>query len=160
YGYGRPTTPFLQQLARQGVVFEHAYSNATWTQASTVSFMTSLQHSVLGGLRRGVHSTPVPKAAVTMAERFRRGGYQTAVLTTNPNCARLVGLERGVDWLRDDETEHHSTSSRELHERFWELRKTYPGGPWWVHFQTTDVHEPNEPESPFAGRFVTAAERQ
>ena len=159
YGYERPTTPFLQQLAREGVVFEHAYSNATWTQASTVSFMTSLQHSVLGGLRRGVHSTAVPTAAVTMAERFRRGGYQTAVLTTNPNCARLVGLERGVDWLRDDETEHHSTSSRELHQRFWELRKTHPATPYWAHFQTTDVHEPNEPEAPFAGRFLPEAER-
>ena len=156
YGYGRPTTPFLERLAKEGVVFEHAYSNATWTQPSTVSFMTSLQHSVLGGLRRGVHSTPVPKAAVTMAERFRRGGYLTASFTTNPNAMRLVGLERNVDYVRDIKTEHHSTSSTELHERFWELRKAYPGGPWWVHFQTTDVHEPNQPVAPFKGRFVSA----
>lgn len=156
YGYDRPTTPFLERLAEEGVVFERAYSNATWTQPSTVSFMTSLQHSVLGGLRRGVHSTPVPKAAVTMAERFRRGGYLTASFTTNPNSVRLVGLERNVDYVRDVKTEHHSTSSTELHERFWELRKAYPGGPWWVHFQTTDVHEPNHPVAPFKGRFVTA----
>ena len=44
--------------------FERAYSNSTWTQPSTASFMTSLHHSVLGGLRRGIHSTPVPAAAV------------------------------------------------------------------------------------------------
>ena len=160
YGYARPTTPFLEQLAAEGVVFEHAYSNSTWTQPSTASFMTSLHHSVLGGLRRGMHSTPVPAAATTMAEHMRRGGYETAVFTSNPNCARLIGLERGVDFMRDGETEHASTSSSELHQRFFEFRAAYPGEPYWVHFQTTDVHEPNEPVPPFAGRFVSAEDRE
>jgi len=94
YGYNRRTTPFLERLAKDGVVFENAHSNSTWTQPSTASFMTSLQHSVLGGLRRGVHSTPVPSKAVTMAEHMHRAGYETAVFTTNPNCARVIGLER------------------------------------------------------------------
>ncbi len=159
YGYERPTTPFLERLAAEGVLFTRAYSNATWTQPSTVSFMTSLHHSVLGGLRRGIHSTPVPAAATTMAEHFRRAGYQTASLTANPNAGRLLGLERGVDWLRDLETEHHSTSSVELHEQYVRFREAYPGAPTWVHFQTTDVHEPHEPHEPFAGRFVSAQER-
>ncbi|MFN0009478.1 MAG: sulfatase [Planctomycetota bacterium] len=159
YGYPRRTTPFLERLASEGVVFEHAYANSTWTQPSTASFMTSLHHSVLGGLRRGIHSTPVPTKAVTMAEHMRRGGYQTAVLTSNPNCARVIGLERGVDFMRDADTEH-SKSSPELHDRFWRLRRDYPGYPYWVHFQTTDVHEPNEPPSPFAGLFVAPEERR
>lgn len=159
YGYDRRTTPFLERLAEEGVVFERAYSNATWTQPSTASFMTSLHHSVLGGLRRGMHSTPIPAAATTMAEHLRRAGYQTAVLTSNPNAARLIGLERGVDWMRDEETEHLSASSAELHERFWELRERSPAEPYWVHFQTTDVHEPHDPVRPFAGRFVSPEER-
>ncbi len=159
YGYERATTPYLEELASEGVLFTHAYSNATWTQPSTVSFMTSLQHSVLGGLRRGVHSTSVPAAATTLAEHFRHGGYQTASFTANPNAGRVIGLERGVDYLRDLETEHHSTSSLDLHQRFEDFRAAYPGGPTWVHFQTTDVHEPHEPEPPYAGRFVSDEER-
>jgi arylsulfatase A-like enzyme len=159
YGYNRRTTPFLEELAREGGLFEHAYSNATWTQPSTVSFMTSLHHSVLGGLRRGVHSTAVPPTAVTMAEHLRRGGYQTASFTSNPNAGRIIGLERGVDVLRDVEEGHHSTSSRLLHERFWDFRDAYPGAPWWVHFQTTDVHEPNEPPAPQAGLWAPAERR-
>jgi arylsulfatase A-like enzyme len=155
YGYNRRTTPFLERLAAEGVVFEHAHSNSTWTQPSTASFMTSLHHSVLGGLRRGVHSTPVPPKATTMAELMQRGGYGTAVFTSNPNCARVIGLERGVDVMRDVDAENHSRSSPELHDRFWRYRREYPGRPYWVHFQTTDVHEPNEPPSPFAGLFVT-----
>lgn len=158
YGYERETTPFLEELAREGVLFERAHSNSTWTQPSTASFMTGLHHSVLGGLRRGLHSTPVPDAAVTMAEHFRRGGWFTASLTTNPNCARVIGLHRGVDVLDDSLDVDHATSSAALHERFFELRESYPGEPWWVHIQTTDVHEPNEPVPPFAGRWLPEAE--
>lgn len=159
YGAERPTTPYLEELAREGVLFTRAYSNSTWTQPSTVSFMTSLQHSVLGGLRRGVHSTAVPTNAVTMAERFRAAGYLTMSLTANPNAGRMIGLGRGVDLLRDTETEHHSTSSLELQSHFEDFLDAYPGSPWWVHFQTTDVHEPNEPVEPWAGRFVSPGER-
>lgn len=160
YGYDQPTTPFLDQLASEAVIFDRAYSNSSWTQPSTVSFMTSLHHSVLGGLRRGVHSTAVPTAATTMAEHFRDAGYQTVSLTANPNAGRVIGMERGVDLLRDVETDNHSTASAELQGRFWQFRDEYPGGPTWAHFQTTDVHEPHEPEPPFAGRFVPAEERQ
>ena len=160
YGYDRPTTPYLEELAREGVLFERAYSNSTWTQPSTVSFLTGLHHSVLGGLRRGVHSTPVPPGATTMAEHMRAGGYQTLMLTSNPNAGRLIGTERGVDFTWDEGTEHHSTSSVDLHEEFWRHRRAFPGTPYWAHFQTTDVHEPNQPEPPFAGVWVTPEERE
>ncbi|MGH9465501.1 MAG: sulfatase-like hydrolase/transferase, partial [Thermoanaerobaculia bacterium] len=95
----------------------------------------------------------------TMAEHMRRGGYQTASFTANPNAGRVIGLERGLDVLRDAETEHHSTSSVDLHEWFWRWREDYPGRPYWVHFQSTDVHEPNEPVAPFAHLYVAPQER-
>ncbi|MCZ6727046.1 MAG: sulfatase [Acidobacteria bacterium] len=160
YGYERRTTPLLEELAREGAVFERAFSNSTWTQPSTASFMTSLHHSVLGGLRRGIHSTPIPVAATPMAVHMRRGGYQTASFSANPNSGRILGVERGVDLMRDGTTTDHSISSVELHEDFWRWRKEYPGTPYWAHFQTTDVHEPNHPSPPFAERWVTAAERE
>jgi arylsulfatase A-like enzyme len=71
----------------------------------------------------------------------------------------MIGTDRGMDLMRDVKTRHHSTSSVELHQLFFDYRAAYPGGPYWVHFQTTDVHEPNEPEEPFAGRFVTPERR-
>ena len=36
-GYARPTTPFLQDLARSGVFFENAVSASSWTKASARS---------------------------------------------------------------------------------------------------------------------------
>ena len=92
YGYNRRTTPTLERLASEGVVFKRAYSNSGWTLPSTASFMTSLQTSVTGGSQRTPRPNPVPVEAVTMAEHMHRAGYQTAVFTGNPNAGTLSDL--------------------------------------------------------------------
>jgi arylsulfatase A-like enzyme len=159
YGYNRRTTPNLDAIAAEGAVFERAHSTAVNTASSTPSFMTSLHSSVLGG-----SGDRLPPEAKTMAERFHEAGYPTAVFTWNPNAGSNTGLERGVDVFHDGTTETYrapSRSSVELHRDFWEWRTTYPGSPYWVHFQTLDVHRPTIPPPPFAGLFapVGTAER-
>ena len=42
YGYNRRTTPTLERLASEGVVFERVYRNSSSTLPSTASFMTSI----------------------------------------------------------------------------------------------------------------------
>lgn len=158
HGYNRRTTPHLEAIASEGVVFERAYSNSTWTTPSTASFMTSLHHSVLGAYHG--KPLPIPDEAVTMAQRFHRAGYHTGVFTTNPNAGSLSGLERGVDAFRDHRAGEDAASSVALHEEFWRWRAAYPDGPYWVHFQTTDVHPPHHPPPPFAGLFVPAERRE
>jgi len=160
YGYNRRTTPNLERLASEGAVFERAYSNSSWTKISTPSFMTSLQNSVLGGHKSD--TDPLPEQAVTMAQHLHHGGYQTASFTANPWAGTMTSLDRGVDALRESwETfsyfagENHSVSSALLHEAFWKWREAYPGEPYWVHFQTTDLHRPWRSEAPFAGLFVS-----
>ena len=46
-----------------------------------------------------------------------------------------------------------------LHEDYWRWREAYPGEPYWVHFQTTDVHGPNRSVPPFAGLYVSPQRR-
>ncbi|HSA97099.1 MAG TPA: sulfatase-like hydrolase/transferase, partial [Acidobacteriota bacterium] len=163
YGYNRRTTPYLERLAAEGAVFEHAYSSSSWTQVSVTSFMTSLHSSVLGGYSGD--SSPLPEQAVTMAERLHKAGYTTEVLTSNPYCGRMSGLDRGVDIVRDADPEENDekpadAASAALHRSYWEFRGLYPGEPYWVHFQPTDVHWPWKPSGSFAGLFSTLEERQ
>ncbi len=165
YGYNRRTTPNLERLAAEGALFERVYSNSSWTRPSTASYMTSLHNSVMGGLLNW--NDGVPDQAVTMAEHMHRAGYQTAVFTANPNAGTLSNLQRGVDLFREDwkdfayfRNQNHRESSRFLHDGFWSWREAYPAMPYWVHFQTTDVHENFPAVSPFAGLFVGAAERE
>ncbi len=73
YGYNRRTTPYIERLAAEGAVFEHAYSNSSYTNPSTRSFMTSLHDSVLGG--RGGEGLPdFPEQVMTMAQHMRAAG--------------------------------------------------------------------------------------
>jgi arylsulfatase A-like enzyme len=166
YGYNRRTTPNLERLAAEGAVFEWAYSNSTWTKPSTASFMTSLQNSVMGG--QTSWTDPVPEQIETMAEHMHGAGYQTAVFVANPNAGTLSNLQRGVDVMKESWEEfayfggeNHKESSRIMHERFWNWRETYPGTPYWVHFQTTDVHSPQDRPipAPFSGLFVSPEQR-
>ena len=157
YGYHRRTTN-LDRLAAQGAIFDRAHSNSSWTRTSTASLLTSLQHSVLGGLRNG--RNPVPKQVLTAAEHMHRAGFQTAELTTNSNAGSMSGLDRGADLFREAGVKNQSTSSMELHENFWAWRAAYPGQPYWVRFQTTNVHNPHTPVAPFAGLFIDTERRR
>jgi len=166
YGYNRRTTPNIERLAAEGALFEQAYSNSSWTRPSTASFMTSLQHSVLGGAQNGFNV--VPDNALTMAQHMHGAGYQTAVFTANPNAGKMSGLERGVDsfqesWTEFDyygEGEHWRESSKYVQEAFWDWREAYPAEPYWVHFQTVDAHDDFPAVAPFGGLFVSAAQAQ
>jgi len=158
YGYNRQTTPNLERLAAEGAVFENAYSNSTWTKSSVPTFMTSLHSSVLGGYL-GI-TDPLPEQAVTMAERMHKAGYITEVLSSNPYCGRASSLDRGVDSVVDRGPGEAEPSSSFLHREFWRFREAYPGEPYWVHFQPTDVHMPWRPVAPFAGLFASVEDRQ
>lgn len=158
YGYNRRTTPNLERLAAEGAMFEHAYSNSRWTKPSTPSFMTSLYHSVLGGFTS--YSDALPERAVPMAEHFHRAGYQTALFTGNSLAGRTSSLDRGVDFVRDtDLYGYPGPSSIVLHKDFLHWRDMFPGQPYWVHFQTIDVHEIGKlTQSPlFTGLYLTPA---
>ena len=61
--------------------------------------------------------------------------------------------------MRDTEPELASNSSVALHSDFLGWRETFPGQPYFVHVQTTDVHEPHFPVTPFAGLYVSPARR-
>lgn len=162
YGYNRRTTPNLERLATEGVVFENAHSNSSWTKASVPSFMTSLHHSVLGGYE--LESDPLPEQAVPMSERMHKAGYMTEVLTSNPYAGRISSLDRGVDSIVDTDLDDFDYETlpyaADLHREFWEFREAYPGEPYWAHIQPTDVHWPWRPVAPFAGLFATLDERR
>lgn len=159
YGYNRRTTPNLERIAAEGAIFERVYSNSSFTGPSTTSFLTSLQHSVLGGVNRNLR-TLVPDQVLTMAEHMHRAGFQTAEFTSNPNAGRVCNLERGNDVFRDFNIGNNSVSSVSLHEDFWQWRKNYPAEPYYVHFQTTDVHRNHTPVAPFAGLFISPERRR
>lgn len=94
YGYGKPTSPHIDELARTSVVFENAYAPAPWTLPSVVSLFTSTfpcEHGVLadGQRARTDHAT--------LAQRLKTRGYTTASFHANPYAGKASGMDAGFD---------------------------------------------------------------
>ncbi|HET6267424.1 MAG TPA: sulfatase [Acidobacteriota bacterium] len=94
YGYPKNTTPVIDSLARDGVMWQNAMTQAVSTYISTGSLFT--------GLYPDAHQVLKPHDALwdrfkTMAECFQEGGFQTALFTSNPNASPAKGYDQGFD---------------------------------------------------------------
>jgi arylsulfatase A-like enzyme len=93
YGYPRPTTPEIDRIAKDGIVFEDVQSCASWTKPSVACMFTSLYPALHGA--RTVDDTLDPQPT-TIAEAFGAAGYATATWVANPFVSDPVfGLTRG-----------------------------------------------------------------
>jgi len=97
YGYERPTTPRIHQLADGGVTFDQAVSPSSWTLPSHASLFTGVAPHALQADWR----TPLGRRHETLAERFRAQGYRTGgFVANNWYTAAESGLDRGFNrWL-------------------------------------------------------------
>lgn len=94
YGYSRPTSPMIDQLADSGILFSHDESQSTWTKCSMASLWTGLYPPHEGILR---FPDALPKAAVMPAEIFKKAGYETVGIWRNGWVAPNFGFGQGFD---------------------------------------------------------------
>ncbi len=92
YGGASGQTPHLDAFARDGVLFEQAYSQASWTRPSIASLLTSLYPSVHGAIHK---MDMLPDRVLTLAEAFSAAGYWSAGLVTNINVAPIFNFQQG-----------------------------------------------------------------
>ncbi len=92
YGYGRPTTPFLERWAERAITFERAITPGIWTVPGHASMFT--------GLSTREHGADIPgrwldDAHRTLAESLRERGYVTGGFSNNPWISPDANLVRG-----------------------------------------------------------------
>lgn len=98
HGYTRSTTPNLDEIAREGAMFEWAIAPSSWTLPSHAAMFTGRHASTLSASWR----KPLDETHPTVAEAFRAAGYATGAFVANPFYTHHEsGLERGFDVLRD-----------------------------------------------------------
>ena len=150
HGYGRSTTPFLEELAEAGVRFDRAYSTSSWTVPSIASLMTSLAPAAHGVTRGFVQEDAIVNQQVLagdhvlLAETLRDAGYRTVAVTSNGHLTAEFGFGQGFDRYVNVGFASALDIRRELKPVFDELRDA---SPWflWVHF--FDPHAPYEARS-------------
>ena len=95
YGYPRRAAPAVAELAKAGVQFTEAVSQAPWTLPRRTSVHSSLyllsQHGVIEA------ETALPGTADTLAEYLKATGYHTMAVTWHDFVDRKHGVARGFD---------------------------------------------------------------
>jgi arylsulfatase A-like enzyme len=105
YGYGRATSPQLDQLAKNGVLFQNAVAPCSWTLPSHASLLTGrypFEHGLknvqpwLGWGKKNLNGF------ATLGEALQRSGYRTGTFSANRIFfTRNVGLGRGFIHFED-----------------------------------------------------------
>jgi arylsulfatase A-like enzyme len=94
YGYTKHKTPHFDQLADEGVLFENAFCDVTWTTPSMTSVMTG-RYATVHGVRTGFER--LADGATTLAELLHAKGIQTAAIIASFPLASMYGLNQGFD---------------------------------------------------------------
>jgi arylsulfatase A-like enzyme len=95
YGNDLATSPHIDDLARKGLVFGQALSQASSTVPAVASFMTSLYPTELGIIAG--NKWAVDEMRVTLAEVLQVAGYRTQAYITNGNLVPGKGYDQGFD---------------------------------------------------------------
>jgi len=99
YGFPRRTTPALDRLASQGVLFEQHRTVVPLTLPSHTTLFSGRMPSEHGVTRNDHH---VPAALPMLAEILQRAGYRTCGVVWATVLERASGVARGFE-LFDDE---------------------------------------------------------
>ncbi len=156
YGYERETTPFLEELAAESIVFDNGWSHSSWTYPSIASvFSGRLPHE-----HGAYHAYTAPERdLLPWLSDLHDAGYATAAFTTNRWVARLMaqstpftGCQAETTWRGNVECNARVLLRRTLN---W-LDESQPE-PWFVYWHAFDPHTPydapGEMRDLFAGDY-------
>lgn len=177
YGYSRPTSPNLERLAREGILFEKAIVPSSWTLTSHSSMLTGLlphQHGASW-------SVPLTSAVRTLPEILQSLGYETAGFTSNLHYGQAGwGMAQGFHRYEDDSVslrhnfratlagEHLAEplyrrllridrldrrSAEELNRDIFRWFRRRSGRPFFLFVNYLDAHAPYWAPPPFNRRF-------
>ena len=101
YGYHQPTSPNIDRLASDGILFKKAISNCSWTRPSMASLLTGSYPRQTGVFKERFDR--LPEDVVTLAEMHAAAGYTTCGVTANPNINSAFGFGQGfASWHDSD----------------------------------------------------------
>jgi len=149
YGYQRETSPEIDTIAREGVRFNKALSQSSWTKPAVASLLTSTYPEVHGVKRIGdvlaYQDTSLPAI-------LRQNGYITGCIQTNPFLTAQSGFHEGFDYsleLRDQSPGVYKTPVREAVKAACNWLDHFGKQAFFLYLHLLDAHNPYAPPEPF-----------
>ncbi|MEW6746187.1 MAG: sulfatase [Planctomycetota bacterium] len=160
YGYYRDTTPTLERLAREGVLFEKVQAPSPWTIPTIASLWTGVYPSRHGAgiiakpgeVRRfpaeNPHFQGFSRAAPTLPGCLRDLGYRTYAWIANP-------LLRQDCYLDDfDEVRIEYANAESVVDWVLDRLETIAEGKFFLYVHFFDIHQPITPPDEFLTRYL------
>ena len=153
YGYERETSPNIDKIAKEGVVFTNAFTPIPYTTASHISLMTGLYPFVYqprNELSQPTGIVIIDDKYLTLAEILNKIGYNTAAFISVDMMSTDSGLNQGF------KTYNYSAGVRQGNETTklateW-LENNYEEKFFlWVH--DYDAHDAYNPPEPYFSKF-------
>jgi arylsulfatase A-like enzyme len=153
YGYHRNTSPNIDKLAKEGILFENAFSQASFTMGSLMSIYTSLypeSHGVIYPARDKL-STEVK----TLTEILKSSVNKTVYfIDSSPYTDPDIGFGRGYDSIirvfRRFEFEEDKKEKQTIFNWIEDVKNEN----FFFHYHATNVHEPYFSSLKYKQRFV------
>jgi choline-sulfatase len=156
YGYPRDTSPHLDRLARQSVVFDQAVTVHVATAPAHATVLTGCYPGRHGIQRNGMHLKPgVPTLAEVLAEH----GLATGAFVSGWTLTRHTGLDRGFQ-VYDDALDGPGAGARRAGDLTtdaalaWTRRQVDSGRPFFLFLHLFEPHWPYDPPAQDALRFL------
>jgi arylsulfatase A-like enzyme len=155
YGYHLNTSPHLDQLAKEGVLFESVTAAASWTIPSHMSMFTSLYASVHGVQTFGGQ---LGEGVGTLAQHLTQSGYVTAAFVIGTVLDHRYGFNRGFQCYDDftvgvEPWIHEHITNLKMTELATEWLKKHSQEDFFLFLHYFDCHAPYNPPAQYARRF-------
>jgi arylsulfatase A-like enzyme len=153
YGYARPTTPEIDRIAAEGVVFERAYTPAVFTLGALSSLWTSQypdrHHAEVS------YADPLPRDRLTLAEALSARGIRTAGFVANAVAGPIHGFDRGFGHFEEVYRKFPDLGSRgaAFQRVLPEWLGAHGGERFFAYVHYREPHFPYDPGPPFDTRF-------
>lgn len=158
YGHDRPTTPFLEEIASRGVVFERCYSQAPWTKPSMAALLTSRYPSETGVYKLFQR---LPGRFETFPEVLAKAGWHTAGFSANPIMGEFSNYTQGFrEFVESTQVnqanpiQFASGSAAKLNEYVLPWLRRNESWPVFLYVHSVDPHEEYSPAEPYLEAFA------
>ena len=156
YGYEKSTSPHIDRIAGNGLLFENCVSTSSWTLPSHTSMLTGLYPSFH---RLQDDGNRLAGDVTTVAEQLQDAGYQTMAVTAHVYVSSEFGLDRGFHRFDDSLIRGGAENpiASDVVDRALDLFRTIPPGPWFAFVHFFDPHWDYAPPPPFDTKFIDPA---
>ncbi|HXG57523.1 MAG TPA: sulfatase-like hydrolase/transferase [Thermoanaerobaculia bacterium] len=159
YGYTKISTPAIDALRADSILYERAYSHCPLTLPSHATMFTGLLPAE-NGLRDNIGFMLDGKVP-TLAALLRKNGYATGAAVSAYVLRATSGISRGFDWYDDDvepvggianlgSVQRDGADTARVAREWVDKQK----GPFFLFLHLYDPHTPYRPPEPFLSRHA------